>query len=138
MYRLTNTDVVIRLSDMASIPSDPANSDRVAYEAWLAAGNTPEPMPAPSADEIKASLTNAVQSHMDAAAAAKGYDNILSACSYAAFPNAFQAEGQSFLVWRADCWVTCYGVLLAVEAGERPVPTAEELIAELPTLVLPS
>lgn len=137
MYRLTNTDVVIRLSDMASIPNDTANRDRAAYEEWLAAGNTPEPVPAPSAEEIKAILTNSVQSHMDAAAAAKGYDNIMSACSYAAFANAFQAEGQAFLVWRADCWVACYGVMSDVESGERPIPSESELIAELPELVLP-
>jgi hypothetical protein len=137
MYRLTNTAVVIRLYDMASIPNDTANSDRAAYETWLAEGNTPEGAPAPSAEEIKASLTNAVQSHMDAAASARGYDNILSACSYAAFENAFQAEGQAFLVWRAECWVASYGILASVEAGMRPVPTSEELIAELPDLVLP-
>lgn len=93
--------------------------------------------PPPTAEQIRKSLTDAVQSHMDAAAQAKGYDSIMSACSYAAFPNAFQAEGQAFLVWRADCWVVGYGVLADVEAGNRPIPTEAELIAELPELVLP-
>lgn len=136
MYRLTNTDVVIRLSDMAGIPSDPANRDRAAYDRWLDEGNTPEPVPAPSADEIKARLTNAVQSHMDVAAAARGYDNILSACSYAAFENAFQAEGRAFLVWRADCWLAAYGIMSQVESGKRPAPTEAELIAEMPDINL--
>lgn len=44
MYKLTKHTSIQRLADNASIPADPANYDYAEYLAWLAAGNTPEPV----------------------------------------------------------------------------------------------
>ena len=46
-YQFTATDVVIRTADGASIPNDPANRDRIEYDAWLANGGVPDPYKAP-------------------------------------------------------------------------------------------
>jgi len=46
MYELLNTqsgEVIRRISDGASIPPDPANTDYQRYLEWLAAGNVPQP-----------------------------------------------------------------------------------------------
>jgi hypothetical protein len=48
MYQLmqnspTGATCVKRMADNAFIPFDPANTDYVAYLAWLALGNTPLP-----------------------------------------------------------------------------------------------
>jgi len=48
MYKLSKIEnCVIRTTDSAVIPFDPANTDYQAYLKWLADGNTPQP-----ADEV--------------------------------------------------------------------------------------
>jgi hypothetical protein len=43
-YKLTsNPSIVQRTSDGAGIPADLRNGDWVAYQAWLVAGNIPDP-----------------------------------------------------------------------------------------------
>lgn len=77
-------------------------------------------------------LEQAVQSHLDASARVKGYNSILSACTYDNSSNAvFRAEGMKAVAWRDAVWTYCYEVLAAVTAGTRQVPTEAELIAEL-------
>lgn len=90
----------------------------------------------PTPEAVQASLTFAVQQYLDSKAKERGYDSILSACSYAAAVNSYQAEGQKFVAWRAACWDRCYQLLSEVQAGTRAIPTEAELLTELPVLVL--
>jgi hypothetical protein len=46
-YRVTQDGGYIRVSDGAYIPADSANRDYQSAQAWIAAGNTPEPYVAP-------------------------------------------------------------------------------------------
>ena len=94
------------------------------------------PTPAEIALQIQTELTNAVQAHLDNTAKLKGYDGILSATSYAALPvgEPFQSEGVQYALWRSAVWVRCYEVLAGVQDGTREIPTADELLAELPEL----
>lgn len=45
MYSLTTGPYIIRDYDGATIPMDTGNSDYLAYLDWVAAGNTPTPVP---------------------------------------------------------------------------------------------
>lgn len=99
--------------------------------------NTPKPAEMVLAF-YKGKLEQAVQGYLDETAQAKGYDGILSACTYATSTHPkFSAEGQACVEWRDAVWSKCYELLVEVESGERGIPTVEELKVELPVIVWP-
>ena len=95
--------------------------------------------PPPTPEQIIASMSAAVQSHLDAKAKERNYDGILSLCTYATSLNPkVAAEGQAGVEWRDAVWAKCYEILAGVQAGTRPAPTAEQLIGALPIFAWPA
>lgn len=85
--------------------------------------------------EMQVAFTNAVQERLDAFARTRGYDNIMSACSYFGSANPrFKAEADRAITLRDTTWAKCYEILAEVQSGKREVPTLEALFAELPVL----
>jgi hypothetical protein len=69
MYKLNqNSTSITRLSDNASIPDDPANSDYAAYLEWVEEGNTPEAAdvpPDPTYKELRAAEYPSIVDQLD-------------------------------------------------------------------------
>lgn len=107
-------------------------------EAWHVEA---EPLPDPETlEEAQKRLQAFVQLRLDRAAQALGYDDIKTAVTYADEPVVplFEAQGKAFRRLRSLTWAACYALLAQVHAGTRPVPTEDELAAELPALEIPS
>ena len=103
--------------------------------------NPPEVIPEPTQEEINARtqkrLTAAVQRVLDKKAQELLYDNCLSVCSYIdTGVSKFDAEGKAFRAWRSQVWAKGYEILAEVQEGKREIPSQEELLAELPELVI--
>lgn len=94
--------------------------------------------PPPTPEQIIIQCTGAVQQYLDTFARTRNYDSILSAATYATsqVPK-FKAEGQYAVEARDATWAKCYEILAAVEAVARPMPTLDELLAEMPVLTWP-
>ena len=83
--------------------------------------------------QIQKQMTYAVQVALDSFARTRGYDGIMSACSYSNSTDAqFKLEADYCIQLRDTTWRMGYAILAEVKAGNRPVPTVDELIAELP------
>lgn len=92
--------------------------------------------PPPSPEQIMKRVEARVQLWLDEQARALGYDDIKSAVSYAeeSVVPKFQQEGQAMRRLRSLVWARCYEILAQVQAGQRSIPTDDELIAEMEAL----
>lgn len=103
-----------------------------------------EPIPDPLAEQAARAaflqnVVQATQSRLDNFARNRGYDNILSACTYATstIPK-FSAEGQVAVTARDSTWSRLYELLNEVEAGLRPIfSSIDEVESLLPILEWP-
>ena len=109
---------------------------------WLYDGQAFRPPPhlVKSPEELKSEIVAATQQRLDDFARTRGYDGILSACTYATstVPK-FQAEGQYCVNARDATWAKLYQILAEVEAGTRPMPSGyADIEPELPVLEWPA
>jgi hypothetical protein len=90
-------------------------------------------------DSIIMLIVQDTKHHLDFFAQTRGYDSILSACTYATSNIAkFAAEGQYCIEARDLTWSKLYLILDEIETGNRTmVKHFNEIKDELPTLVWP-
>ena len=88
-------------------------------------------------DQIIANLDRVLVAHLYAGARQRNYDSIHTAALRAGYPGPFHDEGIAYATWMDDCNATAYQIMADVQGGLRAIPTAAELIAEMPALVLP-
>lgn len=108
-------------------------------QVWVVSGASDEEL-AQRLSDLQNSIVQQTQQRLDDFARTRGYDGILSACTYATSPtDKFQMEGQYCVIARDSTWAKLYAMLLEVQAGTRPVPTSyTDIEAELPPLVWPN
>ena len=105
---------------------------------WIKDGDNWLPPPPPTLGEIQAQYVVKVQKRLDLFAQTRGYDGILSACTYAAstVPQ-FRLEGQYAVEARDATWAKCYEIMALVMSGQTPLPSLDDLYAMLPGLEWP-
>jgi len=88
---------------------------------------------------IQREIVNQTQSRLDDFAQTRGYDGIMSACTYSdsSIP-AFSTEGKYAVIARDTTWAALYTLLAEVERGTKPKPTGyADVEALLPSLIWP-
>jgi len=78
-------------------------------------------------------VETAVQTMLDGSSKDRGYDSIISECSYATSTGVFGTEAQVTVNWRDAVWQKVFEIQADIIAQNRTEPTLEELMAELPT-----
>lgn len=91
-------------------------------------------------NELKNEIIVSTQNRLDTFAQSRGYDGILSLCTYATSSILkFQTEGQYGVQARDDTWAALNQILYDAENQIRPIPlNYAEIEPELPILTWPS
>jgi len=77
-------------------------------------------------------VSKAIQAMLDKSSLSRGYDSVISECSYATSTGSFGAEAQVTVDWRDAVWTYAYQVQEDIKGGVRTEPTLADLLAELP------
>ncbi len=77
-------------------------------------------------------FNDAIQIHLDTQAQSLRYDNINAIGKYVGYENDFQAEAEALGAWASSCWKVAGEIEADVKAGNRDMPTVDEVLAELP------
>jgi len=80
-------------------------------------------------------INNAIQNHLDTKAQSLRYDNINAIGKYVGYENDFRAEAEKLGAWASSCWKVAGVIEADVSAGNRVMPTVDEVLAELPVFV---
>jgi len=119
-YELTATDTVLRTYDRATIPNDLNNVDRQEYNAWLAAGNVPDPYvaPPPPPPFIDANL------RIDAGIAASLVTAVAASTIIHSIPQQFNATNFNALLAQMKITMDAFVNMLQAQAnaGQPPPP----------------
>lgn len=131
-YTLTSSAYIVRDSDSAIIPDDPMNMDWQIYQAWLAAGNTPNPVPTPVSvvppqvsrrQFFQAAAQQAIISETDAEALFAGAIPASLATAVSQLPAGQQFAARMAILgdqffYRADTFVVALGPLMGMTPAQ--------------------
>lgn len=98
----------------------------------------PELEPVYQLNQLKAASRGLIQNLLDTTAQSKTYADALHCVSYGLSTNVqWNAEALAFIAWRDSVYEKSLQILAGIEQG-APVPTEQEFLAELPTIVWPN
>lgn len=142
-YQLTNENYIYKIDDSTKTtiplpvesPLFPPyyNEEYEKYKNWLNEGNIPLP-PEISFEEQYKNFLEKIEDYYDKKAQEKNYNNRFTCALRASYAGPFQQEGIFFGSWMDNCNKICYDILKDVKAGNRDIPSFEEVISEFPSM----
>ncbi len=124
----------VDLATQALVSCQPPRPADTAWETWAWDDAAQDWTSHPTLAALMRTAEGYLQRELDAAAAAWGYDSLISAASYVASTHPqFAAEAQALVAWRDAVWVWAQQLRANVESGATQCPATEsDLLAVIP------